>query len=68
MNSNTGKNEVAVWANTAQDTKDLSGNDAKKKKNPAKNLFFFFLLNLTIRNLSFNVALASEEKKLLVSA
>ena len=36
-----GKNEVAVWANTAQDTKDLSGNDAKKKKNPAKNLFFF---------------------------
>lgn len=68
MNSNMGKNEVAVWANTAQDTKDLSANDAKKKKIQPKILFFFFLLNLTIRNLSFNVALASEEKKLLVSA
>lgn len=51
--------------NTALYTKDLSAIDAKKSD---QNLFFFFLLNLTIRNLSLNVALATKEKKLLVSA
>lgn len=51
--------------NTAQYTKDLSATDEKKSN---KNLFPPFLLNLTIRNLSLNVALATKEKKLLVSA
>lgn len=41
MNSSMDKNEVAVWTNTAQHTKDLSATD-EKKKNPAKNLFSFF--------------------------
>lgn len=50
--------------NTALYTKDLSATDAKQ----SKNFFCPFLLNLTIRNLSLNVALATKEKKLLVSA
>lgn len=55
-----------AYTNTALYTKDLSAIDAKKSD---QNLFFFFfLLNLTIRNLSLNVALATKEKKLLVSA
>lgn len=52
--------------NTALYTKDLSATDAKKSN---QNLSSSpFLLNLTIRNLSLNVALATKEKKLLVSA
>lgn len=52
--------------NTALCTKDLSATDAKKSN---QNLSSSpFLLNLTIRNLSLNVALATKEKKLLVSA
>lgn len=66
MRSSMSKFLANASNNTALYTKDLSAIDAKKSD---QNLFFFFfLLNLTIRNLSLNVALATKEKKLLVSA
>jgi len=66
MRSSVSKFLANASNNTALYTKDLSAIDAKKSD---QNLFFFFfLLNLTIRNLSLNVALATKEKKLLVSA